>query len=64
MTMKVAQKTNVNGWRKQVIIDHENKTITTGTFLYHCADVENLTATQLKQIINFYISNGYEHING
>ena len=59
MIMKLSQVTNVNGWGKQIIIDFENKTIKTGAFLFHSGDVEKLTATQYKQVIKYFIDNGF-----
>lgn len=60
MIMKLSQVTNVNGWRKQIIIDFDNKTIKTGTFLFHSGDVEKLTATQYKQVITYFLNNGFK----
>lgn len=60
MIMKLSQATNVNGWRKQIIIDFDNKTIKTGTFLFHSGDVEKLTATQYKQVIKYFIDNDFK----
>jgi hypothetical protein len=53
MILKISQKTNTSGWRKQLIIDFENKTVKTGAFLFHSGDVEKVTATQYKQFIDY-----------
>ena len=54
MILKISQKVNVNGWRKQAIIDLDKKTIETGSFLFHSGDVEKLTATQYKEMIAYF----------
>lgn len=41
MIMKLSQATNVNGWRKQIIIDFENKTIKTGAFYFIAETLKN-----------------------
>ena len=60
MIMKISQVTNVNGWRKQAIIDFDNKTIKAGAFLFHSGDIEKVTATQYKQVIKYFIDNGFK----
>jgi hypothetical protein len=60
MIFRLSQKTNINGWRKQIIINFENKTIKTGAFLFHSGDVENLTATQYKQVITYFLNNDFK----
>ena len=62
MIMELSQAMNVNGWRRQIIIDFDNKTIKTGAFLFHHGDVEKLTATQYKQFIKYFIDNGFKHV--
>lgn len=64
MILKISQKTNANGWRKQLVIDFENKTIKTGAFLFHSGDVEKLTATQYKQFIDYCKYNNFEFLEG
>ena len=59
MIIKASQKVNSNGWRRQLIIDIDNKTITTGAFLFHSGDVDNLTTKQYKQLIDFFIYQGF-----
>ena len=59
MIIKASQKVNSNGWRRQLIIDIDNKTITTGAFLVHSGDVDNLTTKQYKQLIDFFIYQGF-----
>ena len=60
MIFRLSQKTNINGWRKQITIDFENKTIKTGAFQFHSEDVENLTATQYKQVITYFLNNDFK----
>lgn len=62
MILKISQKVNVNGWRKQAIIDLEKKTIETGAFLFHCGDVEKLTATQYKEMLEYFKNNGFAEV--
>ena len=62
MILKISQKVNVNGWRKQAIIDLDKKTIKTGSFLFHSGDVEKLTATQYKEMIVYFKNNGFVEV--
>lgn len=59
MILKISQKTNVYGWRKQAIIDLEKKTIKAGAFLFHSGDVEKLTAAQYKDMLEYFKNNGF-----
>ena len=60
MILKLSQKINVNGWRKQIIVDFNNKTITTGAFLFHCGDIDDLNGKQYKQVIEYFINQGFK----
>ena len=60
MILKVSQKINNCGWRKQLIIDFENKIIKKGSFLFHSGDLDNLTATQYKQMIDYFKNNDFK----
>ena len=62
MILRISQKTNVNGWRKQAIIDLEQKTIKKGSFLFHCGDVEKLTATQYNEMITYFKNQGFMEV--
>ena len=62
MILKISQKVNVNGWRKQAIIDLDKKTIEKGAFLFHSGDVEKLTATQYKEMIVYFKNNGFVEV--
>ena len=64
MILKVSQKVNNCGWRKQLIIDFEKRTVTKGAFLFHSGDVEKLTATQYKQFIDYCKYNNFEILEG
>ena len=64
MIIRASQKTNANGWRKQIVIDTDNKTITTGAFLFHCGDIDDLTTKQYTQIIDYFTFQGFEKKEG
>ena len=54
MILKISQKINNCGWCKQITIDFDAKTIKTGAFQFHSADISELSAKQYKQIIEFF----------
>lgn len=62
MILRVSEKTNVNGWRRQAIIDLDKKTIKKGSFLFHCGDVEKLTHKQYIDFINYFKNQGFEEV--
>lgn len=64
MILKVSQKTNNCGWRKQLIIDFENKTIKAGAFLFHSGDVEGLSAKQYKEMLDYFKYNDFKVLEG
>ena len=64
MILKLSQKTNSCGWRKQIIVDFEKKTIKTGAFLFHGGDIEGLTATQYKQAVDYFKYNDFKVLEG
>lgn len=64
MILKISQKMNAGGWCRQAIIDLDNKTIKTGTFLFHSGDVTKLTATQYAQFLTFCKSNNFLFVEG
>ena len=64
MILKVSQKVNNCGWRKQLIIDFENKTVTKGAFLFHSGDIDDLSAKQYKQYIDYCKYNDFEIMEG
>ena len=59
MILRVSQKINNCGWCKQITIDFNNKTIKTGAFQFHSADIKDLTAKQYNQIIEFFKFEGF-----
>ena len=61
MILKISQKTNINGWRRQAIIDIENRSINVGSFLFAGGDVEKLTATQFNQMIEYFTGQGFKY---
>lgn len=62
MILKVSKKYNINGWREQLIIDLENKTIKAGAFLFHSGDIDDLTGKQFEQLKKFYINNNFKEV--
>jgi hypothetical protein len=61
MILKAATKVNSNGWRRQITIDFNNKTIKTGAFQFHSGDLEDLSTKQYKQMIDFFIAQGFKN---
>jgi len=61
MILRVSEKTNINGWRRQITIDFKNKTIKTGAFQFHSGDIEGITHKQYKQTIDFFINKGFKN---
>lgn len=64
MLLKVSEKTNANGWRRQLTIDFENKTIKAGAFQFHSGDVESLTHKQYQDLMLFFTLNGFTIAEG
>lgn len=60
MILRVSQKVNNCGWRKQIIIDFEKKTAKRGGFLFHSGDIDDLSAKQYKQYIEYLEKNNFE----
>lgn len=59
MTLKFSRKTNNCGWREQIEINTDTKTYQRGAFLFHSADVEEMTKKQLDSIEQLFLSEGY-----
>lgn len=59
MKIKVAGKVNNCGWRKQLVVDTDKKTFEYGSFLFHSADINDLTTKQLKETIETLKNNGF-----
>ena len=64
MILKLSQNVNSSGWRRQLLIDFENKTIKAGAFLFHSGDVDKLSAAQYKQVIEFFKNNNFDILEG
>lgn len=62
MILKISQKTNANGWRKQAVVDFEKKTIKAGAFLTISEDITKLTAAQYQQFIDYFIAQGFAKV--
>lgn len=60
MILKVSQKINNCGWCKQITIDFDNKTVKTGAFQFHSADIKELSAKQYKDIIQYFKDNNFD----
>lgn len=59
MILKISEKTNINGWRRQLTIDFEKRTIKTGAFQFHGGDIEGLTHKQYLQTIQYFKNQGF-----
>lgn len=59
MKIKIAGKVNSSGWRKQLVIDTDKKTFECGAFLFHSADINDLTTKQLKETIETLKANDF-----
>lgn len=59
MKIKIAGKVNSSGWRKQLLIDTDKKTFVYGSFLFHSADINDLTIKQLKETIETLKNNDF-----
>jgi hypothetical protein len=64
MILKLSEKVNNCGWRRQIIIDFENKTIKAGAFLFHSGDVDKLTHAQYLQVIDYFKNNDFKVLEG
>ena len=65
MILKVAEKTNINGWRRQLVIDLEKKTVKTGAFQFCTSgDINQLTHKQYLQFIETFKNNGFKVLEG
>ena len=59
MILRISEKVNVNGWRRQITVDFDNKTIKIGAFQFHGGDLEGLTHKQYLQVIEYFKSQGF-----
>jgi hypothetical protein len=64
MILRISEKTNINGWRRQLTIDFENRTIKTGAFQFHGGDIEGLTHKQFLQTIQYFKNQGFTEKEG
>lgn len=62
MKIKIAGKVNNCGWRKQLVIDTDKKTFEYGSFLFHSADINDLTVKQLKEVIETLKNNDFVEV--
>lgn len=65
MILKISEKTNINGWRRQLVIDLENKTIKAGAFQFSATgDINQLTHRQYLQFIEAFKNVGFDILEG
>jgi hypothetical protein len=62
MKIKIAGKINNCGWRKQLIIDTDKKTYSYGSFLFHSANINDLTQKQLKECLQVLKDNDFMEV--
>ena len=62
MKIKIAGKINNCGWRKQLVIDTDKKTYSYGAFLFHSADINDLTQKQLKECLQVLKNNDFTEV--
>ena len=62
MKIKIAGKVNNCGWRKQLVVDTDKKTFEYGSFLFHSADINDLTIKQLKEVIETLKNNDFVEV--
>ena len=59
MILRISEKTNVNGWRRQIAVDFEKKTLKAEPFQFHIGDIEGLTHKQYNQVIDYFKNQGF-----
>ena len=64
MILKLSEKTNINGWRRQLTIDFEKRTVTKGAFQFHSGDIEGITHKQFLDFIEYFKNDGFEVLEG
>lgn len=62
MILRISEKTNVNGWRRQITVDFDKKTIKAEPFQFHCADIDGLTHKQYLQVIDYFKNQGFMEV--
>jgi hypothetical protein len=62
MKIKIAGKINSSGWRKQLVIDTDKKVYSYGAFLFHSADINDLTQKQLKECLQVLKDNDFTEV--
>jgi hypothetical protein len=62
MKIKIASKVNSCGWRKQLEIDTDKKVYSYGAFLFHSADINDLTQKQLKECLQVLKDNDFTEV--
>ena len=62
MVIKLASKINNSGWRHQLIVDTDNKIYSYSSFLFHSADVKDLTKKQLNNFVQMLKDNNFTEV--
>lgn len=62
MVIKLTSKINSSGWRHQLIIDTDKKVYSYGSFLFHSADINDLTQKQLKECLQVSKDNDFTEV--
>lgn len=62
MRIKIAGKINNCGWRRQLVIDTDKKIYSYGSFLFHSADINDLTPKQLKECLQVLKDNDFTEV--
>ena len=62
MILRISEKMNVNGCRRQITVDFDKKTIVVGAFQFHSGDIEGLTHKQYNQVITYFKNQGFTEV--
>ena len=62
MILRISEKANINGWRRQITVDFDKKTIKAQSFQFHSGDIEGLTHKQYLQVIEYFEHQGFTKI--
>lgn len=64
MVLRISEKVNVNGWRRQITVDFDAKSIKVGPFQFHGGDINGLTHKQYLEIIGYFKAQGFTEKEG
>lgn len=57
-----ASNIDKNGNIYQAIVDHDNKTVRKGYYLFIWKDQIKMSKSQIKQMVEQYVKNGYKEV--